>query len=180
MRKFISKGALVYFSIFIMILLISFVFAINKTNLAYAACDDACRNQCSVDVMNPCTVECYKKPESEWPSCVEDCNKKWKECLDNTCGCGGIGGSIFLKGCNANDPDKNSIECVVKNIINWATGIISSIIAIMIIISGIMYITSGGSVNQAATAKKTLVGAIAGLIIVITSYMMVQILIGLF
>lgn len=83
-----------------------------------------------------------------------------------------IGGPIF-NSCDMNDPRDAAIQCVLSRITTWSLGVIGSIIILMIIISGFMYITSAGNPTQTERAKKTLVGAIIGLIIVSASGLLV-------
>lgn len=77
-------------------------------------------------------------------------------------------------------PDKAEIECVVLSVINMAGQLVGAILVVMIVISGIMYITSMGNPDKVGLAKKTLVGAIIGLIIVVLSNFMVNLLWTLF
>lgn len=49
----------------------------------------------------------------------------------------------------------------------WGLGIIT---VIVLIYAGIQYITAGGDAEKAEKAKKTILGAVIGLIIIIASY----------
>ncbi|MFC1633016.1 hypothetical protein ACFL1U_02660 [Patescibacteria group bacterium] len=60
------------------------------------------------------------------------------------------------------------------NIIRLGFFLIAPIVVLMIIIGGIMYITSAGYEDKVGTAKKTLTGAIIGLVIIFVSYAAVK------
>lgn len=90
--------------------------------------------------------------------------------LLSNCGVGGDG---------PKDPKGKEILCVVGNVKTWVLGIVGGIIVLMIIIAGIRYITSAGNAAQAEGAKKTLVGAIIGLIIVVLSEVIIQLVINI-
>lgn len=80
----------------------------------------------------------------------------------------------------AADPQKGDLKCVVEYMIGVAAYIVGAILVVMIVIAGIMYITSMGNPDRVGVAKKTLVGAIIGLIIVVLSSFMVRVLTSLF
>ena len=94
--------------------------------------------------------------------------------------------STVFKGCGGRDltqvdnAGRDDLVCVVGSAVDLLLKVGGSIIMLMIMISGIFYIMSMGDPNQTAMAKKTLVGSIIGLIIVILSYTMVMIVIGFF
>lgn len=89
------------------------------------------------------------------------------------------GAGSFFMNCNFDNPGKDNIVCVIKNITNDLVKIVGALIIVIVVISGIMYIVSAGNPEQTALAKKTLVGAIIGLIIVLLSYFMVAVIIKL-
>ena len=68
----------------------------------------------------------------------------------------------------------NSVEQVVVNVINtalWTLGIISLVI---ILYAGFVWMTSAGNEEKIAKAKKTMVSAVIGLIIIFSSYAIVN------
>ncbi len=77
---------------------------------------------------------------------------------------------------NINDPGKNELLCIGQKTISMLLAITGAIVVVMIIISGIGYMTSMGNPAQTAWAKKSLVGAIIGLIIVVMAYSIVKLL----
>jgi amino acid transporter len=64
-----------------------------------------------------------------------------------------------------NDP----VDTVV-NIINWGLGILGLIAVVFIIIGGFRWMTAGGNEQSVESAKKILIAAIIGLVIVMASY----------
>lgn len=95
-------------------------------------------------------------------------------------GAGSVLGGLF-KDCQK-DPDgwgKRSISCVIQNSINSLVKVAGALIIVIIVIAGIMYIVSAGNPTTTTLAKKTLVGAIIGLIIVVLSYTMIALMIQL-
>ncbi|MDD3284861.1 MAG: Ig-like domain-containing protein [Patescibacteria group bacterium] len=70
----------------------------------------------------------------------------------------------------------NDIETIVVNVINialWTLGIISLVI---ILYAGFLWMTSAGNEEKIAKAKKTMVSAVIGLIIIFSSYAIVNFL----
>ncbi len=87
----------------------------------------------------------------------------------------------IYKGCkNIQDPDKGTLTCAITNTINMLGTFVGAILVVMIIISGIIYMTSMGNPDKVGLAKKTLVGAIIGLIIVVLSSFTVNLIYTLF
>ena len=64
---------------------------------------------------------------------------------------------------------------LVKTIIDYALYLAAIIAVIFIIIGGYMYITSAGKDDQAKNGRKTLANALIGLVIVVLSYVIVQV-----
>jgi hypothetical protein len=85
---------------------------------------------------------------------------------DACAGIGLAGGSCTNNG--------NRISDVIKAIINILSAFVGVAAIIMIIISGFRYVTSGGDPNNVSSAKKTLIYAIIGLIIVALAQVIVH------
>ncbi len=68
------------------------------------------------------------------------------------------------------DGDKGLIKTVV-NVLLWAVGILS---VIMIIFSGLRYITSAGDASKTKSAQSTLTYSVVGLIVAILAYAIVN------
>lgn len=70
-----------------------------------------------------------------------------------------------------------SINDLIKNITTWVLGIAGAIAVLFIIIAGLRYITSHGDSKQAEAAKTTLRNAIIGLVIIVISFFLVQLIV---
>jgi hypothetical protein len=70
----------------------------------------------------------------------------------------------------ANNPDANTI---ITDVINFFLTFLASLAILMIVVSGIMYMVSGGDLQKVVTAKKILSYSIVGLVVALVSYMIV-------
>lgn len=164
---------------------------------------DTCVDLCSYEPWNPpgqpiseCFNNCRNDTARNGSSCLRNADGAPVEppppVGNNGSGGGGSGPSspsqgkpypgfgIFkidsCSGSNIDDPGKNDLVCVVNNAISILMTVTGAIVVVMIIISGIGYMTSAGNPTQTAWAKKSLVGSVIGLIIVVMSYSMVKLL----
>ena len=64
-------------------------------------------------------------------------------------------------------------KSIVESVTEFVTAVIASLAILMIVISGIMYMTSGGDQQKAETAKKMLTYAIIGLVVALLAYAIV-------
>jgi glucose uptake protein GlcU len=70
-------------------------------------------------------------------------------------------------------------QMLLVNLLHWMLSVIGPIALIMLIIAGMMHITSAGDPQKAASAKKVYM-AMAGLIIALLSYSMLVLLNNMF
>lgn len=78
-------------------------------------------------------------------------------------------------GTNCNDTASTTkFNNILTNVVNIFTAIVGIIAVIMIIVGGFKYITSGGESNAVSGAKKTILFAIIGLIIVVLAQVIVR------
>ena len=75
-------------------------------------------------------------------------------------------------------PSKDGFQ--IKEAVTAALFIIGIIAVIMVIYSGILYITAAGDAGKLAKAKNSLIWSIVGLAVVILSYAIVRFVIGAF
>ena len=68
----------------------------------------------------------------------------------------------------------HDLQYVVTQVFNLAFGLAGLVALIYLIIGGYQYITSSGNPDAAETAKGTIVNSIIGLIIVLTSFLLVN------
>ncbi|MDD5071271.1 MAG: pilin [Patescibacteria group bacterium] len=64
------------------------------------------------------------------------------------------------------------------NATQWILGIVGSLALLMFVYGGLMMIISSGSSEKVTKAKEIIIGAVIGLVIVFTSYMIIQFTIG--
>ena len=73
------------------------------------------------------------------------------------------------------DPAKLSdLEKVFENVVSVALGLAGIVLFVMLIIGGFRYITAGGDPKGIEGAKKTLTYAIAGMVLVALSYLIIN------
>lgn len=70
---------------------------------------------------------------------------------------------------------KDGLIKTVVNVLLWAVGILS---VIMIIFSGLRYITSAGDASKTKSAQSTLIYSVVGLIVAIMAYAIVNMVIN--
>ncbi len=62
---------------------------------------------------------------------------------------------------------------LIMNIVKWLLGFVGALAVLMIIVSGIMYITAAGDEGRVDSAKRYLVYAIVGLVVALLGYAIV-------
>lgn len=67
-----------------------------------------------------------------------------------------------------------TLEALVVKILNWLIGASVILCVVMLIVSGFLYMTSGGNEDKVSKATKTLVNAIIGLVISFIAVMLVN------
>ncbi|MDB5169977.1 MAG: rane protein of unknown function [Candidatus Saccharibacteria bacterium] len=90
--------------------------------------------------------------------------------------CQGIGLASGGKGCGGGDDAR--VSDLLSNIVNILSVVVGVAAVIMIVVAGFKYITSGGDANNVAAAKKTIIYAIVGLIIVALAQFIVHFVLG--
>lgn len=84
----------------------------------------------------------------------------------------------FVNNCPADTGvrcSEGSIASIFRLIINWALAIAFIAAVVMLIYGGFKYITSAGNTDQATTGKTAIVNALIGIVIIVLSYIIVQI-----
>ena len=66
------------------------------------------------------------------------------------------------------------LQVVAKNVLNILFMLIGSLSVIVIIVGGIMYVTSGGDQGAVTSAKNTILYAVVGLVVAILAYAIVN------
>lgn len=92
--------------------------------------------------------------------------------------------SLAIDSCNENSTricqtDSTTLaNDVIKPVINILLTVAGMIAVLMIVIGGIRYITSDGDSNRASQAKNTILYALIGLIVAVSSYAIVNFVLG--
>ena len=88
----------------------------------------------------------------------------------------------IIKNTNPNYADGSyqldDVQNMVVELSNVILQVVSVLTFVMFIYGGVLFLTSAGNPNSVKTAKKIIVAAIVGLIIVFVSYTLVQFFIG--
>ncbi len=93
--------------------------------------------------------------------------------------CDGViaaGGGTEGEDCTAEPAIGNStgLSGIVKKVINIASWLVGAVSVIMIIFGGFKYVTSGGNDSSVGSAKKTIMFALIGLVIVALAQVIVR------
>lgn len=76
-----------------------------------------------------------------------------------------INTSLNFNGFGTNDP-----ETILVNIVNWGLGILALIAVVLVLIGGFQWMTAAGDETKVDKAKKVLVAAVIGLVIVMAAW----------
>ena len=79
-----------------------------------------------------------------------------------------------LQNCSA-----TNINALIRLAINWLLGIAAGVAVLFMIIGGFWYITSGGNEETAEKGKNTAINAIIGIVIIILSWVIVNVVANL-
>ena len=60
---------------------------------------------------------------------------------------------------------------VLQRVVGYALGLAAIVLFVLLVVGGFKFITSGGDPKAAEGAKKTITSAIAGLIVILLSYL---------
>jgi Type IV secretion system pilin len=90
----------------------------------------------------------------------------------------GINAAAGVAGCDAPGNGGTSIGDLITKIINILSMLVGAIAVIMLIVAGFRYVTSAGSDQGTAAAKKTITYAIVGLIVVTLAQVIVHFVIN--
>ena len=81
--------------------------------------------------------------------------------------------------CNATKTD-TSVSTVIRNVVNVLLYLLGAAAVIVIVIAGIMYVTSAGETANVTRAKNMLLYAVIGLVIALLAYAIVNFVIARF
>jgi hypothetical protein len=80
-----------------------------------------------------------------------------------------------FQNCNAG----NTVGGLIRTVINWLLGIAFGVAILFLIIGGFWYVVSAGNEETAEKGKSTAVNAIIGIVIIILSYVIVNVVANL-
>jgi glucan phosphoethanolaminetransferase (alkaline phosphatase superfamily) len=123
--------------------------------------------------------------------------KKWKQLVAAFALIAGVGMAmvpaptasaidILTPGCKGNTDStvckskKDDTSSLIKIAINTLLYVLGMIAVLMIVVSGVRYITSSGDSSRIKSAKDTLLYAVVGLVVAIMSYAIVNFVLGRF
>ena len=86
--------------------------------------------------------------------------------------CSSLGGGINCSG-------TSSVTSLLKLVINWMLGLAGLIAVLFLIIGGFWYLTSAGNEEQAEKGKNTVINAIIGIVIIVLSWVIVNVVANL-
>jgi hypothetical protein len=84
------------------------------------------------------------------------------------------------KSCSASSKEEcgdygiNDFMVLAINVSNWILGIVGSLTLVMFIWGGVMFMISSGASDKVGQAKKIIVAAVVGLIIVFSSWLIIN------
>lgn len=82
-------------------------------------------------------------------------------------------GIVIPTGTGLPDPP-GGIAKIIRNLLTWLLGIVGVIAIIGFVISGIQYLTSAGDEDRMKSAKRNMLYAIIGVIVVLSSFVIIQ------
>ncbi|OGZ39931.1 MAG: hypothetical protein A3I20_03350 [Candidatus Portnoybacteria bacterium RIFCSPLOWO2_02_FULL_40_15] len=72
------------------------------------------------------------------------------------------------------------IETVIIRTINWIAGIIAIVAVLVVLVSGVVWMTAGGEEERVKTARKWLTAGLIGLAVSLAAVIIVNVVLGLF
>lgn len=80
---------------------------------------------------------------------------------------------------NSNLSNKDLVV-LIQSIVTWVLGLLALVAVIMIIIGGFMWMTAGGNDDKVGSAKKYIISAVIGLIVILAAWIIVNFVIRQF
>ena len=81
---------------------------------------------------------------------------------------------LGIEDLNGSGLRENSLEDIVKSVVNVAMGVLGVVCVIMLIVGGYNYTMSGGDASKVTKAKNTILYAIIGLVIALLALAIVN------
>ncbi len=84
------------------------------------------------------------------------------------------GGSFFQEGTPPSAATQTSLGESITTIINYFLGLLGLVAVVFLIYAGVLMVTAGGNDEQVTKARKIIMYAIVGIVIILLSYTIVQ------
>ncbi|MFA4817688.1 MAG: pilin [Parcubacteria group bacterium] len=157
-------------------------------------CDAYCSSQCNSSTGGCCVVDSgncldtsgtscsygtfFPKACSQLPTCAVD-NPVGEKPPTNPVGDPPLNAKLSGKGIeiptDTGLPDPpGGIAKIIRNLLTWLLGIVGVIAIIGFVISGIQYLTSAGDEDRMQSAKRNMLYAIIGVVVVLSSFVVIQ------
>ncbi len=129
---------------------------------------------------------CPPPPATDQASCQNKCEcdgmttGKWTASAGGpgTCDCSNSSSTTTVTiGPPYNATGPQNINQLIGNITTWVLALAGAVAILFIILAGLRYITSHGDSKQTEAAKKALLNAIIGLVVVVLAYTIVMLVI---
>lgn len=82
--------------------------------------------------------------------------------------------TLGIRNTARNTGEATSVGLFVQDIVLSATMFIGTLVTVALIVSGLMYIFAASSGKDPANAKKGIIGSLVGLLIVVSSYVIIR------
>lgn len=93
-----------------------------------------------------------------------------------TLAAGSLGSNFNCNSLNGlNCESGTSVNALIRTVINWMLGVAFGVAVLFLIIGGFWYITSAGNEETAEKGKGTAINAIIGIVIIILSYVIINV-----
>lgn len=76
-------------------------------------------------------------------------------------------------------PSTTSLDDVIQDITTWILGLAGAVAVLFLIIGGVQYVISAGNPTSAEKAKKTIIFALIGIVIIAASALLVNVVLDL-
>lgn len=82
--------------------------------------------------------------------------------------------TVYAQGVDTSPAQLTGLESIFSNVVSLVIGFAGIALFVMLLIGGFQWLTAGGNPEQAGAARKTLTYAIAGLVFIALSYLILR------
>lgn len=173
------------FKLFFFIAGLSLFFSINIVNAAGVlndVCDPNVVNSCQVGLICSKVAKTCQLPEQNSGTQPVNGNQDYQNIEAEYIRDPRLGNQIYIpkdESCNSGLRCANTLTEFISGVIEILLSFAGSLAVLFVIIGGFIYITSAGNEERAEKGKKTLVNAIIGIVVIIMSYVIINVIINL-